>query len=129
MDKTDELPPPKDTELYDVLGIAPTATVAQIKKSYLILARKYHPDKNPEPEAEAMFKNISQAYEVLSDPEKRENYHKFGKESLNSDYCTDSRVLFQMMFGGGQFGDIFGELLFGLCFSFLLFSFSSSLSL
>ena len=69
-------------EYYDILGISKNATVNDIKKSYRKLAIKFHPDKNPgNSEAEEKFKQISEAYEVLSDPKKREIYDKFGKEA------------------------------------------------
>jgi len=69
-----------DTKLYEALGLESDATDSQIKKAYLKLARKYHPDKNPE--GADKFKEISLAYEVLSDPEKREIYDKYGEEGL-----------------------------------------------
>lgn len=70
---------------YEILEIAKTATEAEIKKSYRKHALKWHPDKNPDnqKEAEKKFKEISEAYEVLSDKKKRDIYDKYGKEGLN----------------------------------------------
>jgi DnaJ-class molecular chaperone len=108
----DEVPsiPPKDTILYDVLGLGPDAKSGDIKRAYYLLARKYHPDKATEADAEEKFKLIAQAYEVLSDPVKRENYHRVGKDHLLQEGYTDPRQLFVHLFGGGRFDDIFGEL-------------------
>jgi len=96
---------------YDCLQVAPTATKAQIKKSYYRLAKAYHPDKNPDdPTAEQKFKELSEAYQVLSDPEQREKYDKYGKEAMSGQQTMDPQELFQHLFGGGKFVDIFGEL-------------------
>jgi len=70
----------KSTKLYDILGVAPDANESAIKKAYLKMARQYHPDKNPE--GAEKFKEIQVAYEVLSDPEKKEVYDKYGEEGL-----------------------------------------------
>ena len=62
-------------ELYKRLGVAPTATDIEIKKAYRKLAKKLHPDLNPDdPQAETKFKEINEAYETLSDPDKRKSY-------------------------------------------------------
>lgn len=79
----------KDTELYDLLGVKPTATEEDIKRAYRKLAIKYHPDKNKEPGAEDMFKKITNAYEILLNPEKRQIYDQFGEEGLKSGMADD----------------------------------------
>lgn len=94
-------------DYYEVLGVAKNASDAEIKKAYRKLALKYHPDKNPDDnEAEAMFKEAAEAYEVLSNQEKRAQYDRFGHAGMGG----------ASGFGGGmnmddifsQFGDIFG---------------------
>eukprot|EP00889_Picochlorum_renovo_P006041 jgi/Picre1/33071/NNA_008397.t1 len=73
----------RDTKYYDLLGVAPDAEEATIKKAYRRQALKYHPDRNPDnPEAEEKFKAIAAAYEVLTDSEKRAVYDRFGEEGL-----------------------------------------------
>lgn len=72
-------------EYYEILGVAKDSTEEDIKKAYRKLALRWHPDKNPEERdsAEARFKEISEAYEVLSNKEKRDIYDRYGKEGLN----------------------------------------------
>lgn len=69
--------------LYDILNSNITDNITIIKKNYHKLAMKYHPDKNNSPEAEDIFKEISMAYDILSDPDKKNNYDKFGINGLN----------------------------------------------
>src|SRR5258705_50342 len=66
-------------DYYKVMGVARDATEAQIKKAYRKLARKYHPDVSKEADAEARFKEVAEAYEALSDAEKRAAYDELGK--------------------------------------------------
>ncbi len=72
--------------LYDILGVARTASASDIKKAYRKLARETHPDRNDAPDAESRFKEVGRAYEVLSDPDKRKLYDEFGEISLQSGF-------------------------------------------
>ncbi|GHB45240.1 molecular chaperone DnaJ [Mongoliitalea lutea] len=95
-------------DYYEVLGVSKSASAEEIKKAYRKLAIQYHPDKNPDnPEAEDKFKEAAEAYEVLSNPDKKARYDQFGHQGLGGNGG----------FGGGgmnmedifsQFGDIFG---------------------
>jgi|SRR6218665_622416 len=69
-------------DYYQVLGVQKGANEDEVKKAYRKMALKYHPDKNKSPNAEEKFKEIAEAYEVLSDPQKREVYDKYGEEGL-----------------------------------------------
>lgn len=72
-------------DYYEVLGVPKDADEAALKKAYRVLAKKYHPDANPgDKEAEAKFKEASEAYSVLSDPEKRRKYDQFGHAALRA---------------------------------------------
>lgn len=74
-----------DDDYYDVLGVSHSASDADIKKAYRKLARQYHPDKNDDEESHRRFQAIAEAYEVLSDPDKRQTYDEYGKEGLKGD--------------------------------------------
>jgi DnaJ family protein A protein 2 len=95
----------KETLFYDRLGVKPDASESEIKKAFYKLAQRWHPDKNPDnkEEAEEKFKEINEAYEVLSDKTKRETYDRFGKEGLTESgfHATDPFDLFSTFFGGG----------------------------
>ncbi len=104
-------------DYYDILGISKTSSVDDIKKAYRKLAMQYHPDRNPgDKKAEEKFKEIAEAYSVLSDEQKRANYDRFGHEGLRgmgdqgftdiNDIFTHFSDIFQ---GFGGFGDIFGD--------------------
>jgi len=95
----------KETVFYERLGVKPDASESEIKKAFYKAAQKWHPDKNPErkEEAEEKFKEINEAYEVLSDKQKREIYDKYGKEGLSESgfHATDPFDIFSNFFGGG----------------------------
>lgn len=93
-------------DLYSVLGVAKDADPSTIKKAFKTLARKWHPDVNKAPEAEPRFKEISAAYEVLGDEQKRALYDEFGEASLQSGFDADRARAFKNMggFGGGPNG-------------------------
>jgi molecular chaperone DnaJ len=104
-------------DYYDILGVARDADDATIKKAFRRLARELHPDVNShDPEAEEKFKEAAEAYEVLSDPERRATYDRYGHEGLRSGgYAPNFEGfgsvgdIFNAFFGGsGAFGDIFG---------------------
>jgi curved DNA-binding protein len=90
-------------DYYKILGVSRTITPAELKKAYRKLAQKYHPDKakgNKE-EAEAQFKKISEAYAVLSNPEKRKEYDEFGSQAFRAKFSQED------IFRGFDFNDIF----------------------
>lgn len=96
-------------DYYEVLGVPKTATEAELKKAYRVLAKKYHPDTNPgDKEAEAKFKEASEAYAVLSDPEKRAKYDQFGHAAFDSS-AGGGGFDFNMDDIFSSFGDIFGD--------------------
>ncbi|KZV46478.1 dnaJsubfamily A member 3, mitochondrial [Dorcoceras hygrometricum] len=96
------------SDYYSVLNVGRNATLQEIKSSYRKLARKYHPDMNKGPGAEEKFKEISAAYEVLSDDEKRSVYDRFGEEGLHGEFDS-SNVGPNGVDPFEVFADIFGE--------------------
>ncbi|KPQ16303.1 MAG: molecular chaperone DnaJ [Algoriphagus marincola HL-49] len=104
-------------DYYEILGVSKSASADEIKKAYRKLAIQYHPDKNPDnPEAEEKFKEAAEAYEVLSNPEKRQRYDQFGHQGLGGNggfggggmNMEDIFSQFGDIFGGGGFGSFFG---------------------
>ncbi|MFU0827887.1 MAG: Chaperone protein DnaJ [Lachnoclostridium sp.] len=101
-------------DYYEVLGVPRSATEDEIKRAYRKLAKKYHPDANPgNKEAEAKFKEASEAYAVLSDPEKRRQYDQFGHSAFDAGAGGAGGFDFTNMDMGDIFGDIFGDLFGG----------------
>ena len=106
------------SEFYALLGVARDAPEAEIKKAYRKLAMEFHPDRNPAPDAEAKFKEITEAYEVLRDPQKRAAYDRYGKAGLGGAGggfgfhhvdLSEALNIFMRDFGGlGGFESLFG---------------------
>ncbi|MFO7536404.1 MAG: molecular chaperone DnaJ [Kiritimatiellia bacterium] len=114
-------------DYYELLGVSRTSTAEEIKKAYRKLAMQYHPDRNPDDKAaESRFKEISEAYEVLSDNEKRQRYDQYGHEGLKSAFGPggfefnrdfthfgDLQDILGSLFGGGGGGGIFDDFMGG----------------
>ena len=109
-------------DYYGILGVSKSATAEELKKAYRKMALKYHPDKNQSPGAEEKFKEIAEAFDVLSDPQKKDIYDKYGEEGLKGGagggpggfqsytFQGDPRDLFKQMFGDGDpFASLFGS--------------------
>jgi molecular chaperone DnaJ len=99
-------------DYYEILGIKKDASKTDIKKAYRKLALKYHPDKNPDKEAEEKFKEISEAYAVLYDDEKRKLYDQYGHVGIDQNYSYED------IFKGADFSDIFRGMGFDFDFGF-----------
>lgn len=107
-------------DYYEVLGVPKDSSKQEMKRAYRKLAMEYHPDRNKSPDAEEKFKEISEAYAVLSDDEKRRQYDQFGHAGINGKYnwediyrSTDFESIFRDLgFGFGGFGSIF-DMFFG----------------
>ena len=112
-------------DYYAILGVEKNATAEELKKAYRKLAIKYHPDKNPgDKTAEEKFKELGEAYEVLSDPQKRAAYDQYGADAFDPRKRSgfggggagfqDPFDIFSQVFGGGAGGSIFDELFGGM---------------
>ncbi|EQD27756.1 chaperone DnaJ domain protein, partial [mine drainage metagenome] len=110
-------------DYYDILGIKKEASPDEIKKAYRALAMQFHPDKNKSNDAGEKFKEINEAYAVLSDPEKRRQYDTYGPEQFNSRFSEqdifrnfDFENIFRSMGVdiGDMRGDIFGNIFGGV---------------
>jgi DnaJ-domain-containing protein 1 len=108
----------KDTYYYDLLEVDPKAEQSAIKRRYYILARKYHPDKigHEDKEGADKFKDVAEAYQVLSDPQLREKYDLDGRDGLSGDRTEangnkmEPDILFAFLFGSDRFKDYIGRL-------------------
>ncbi|KAL3929422.1 MAG: hypothetical protein SGBAC_012219 [Bacillariaceae sp.] len=108
----------KDTFYYETLEVDPSADPSAIKRKYYLLARKYHPDKvgPDDKESAEKFKQIAEAYQVLSDPKLRQQYNKDGRDGLSGDKTdvngsgVDPSILMAFLFGSDKFNDYFGRL-------------------
>ncbi len=108
---------PEKRDYYEVLGLQKNATKEQIKAAYRKLALQHHPDRNGSPGAEGKFKELSEAYAVLSDDNKRAEYDKYGHAGFDNRYTREDifrGVDFDDIFQGFGFGDIFGSMFRGM---------------
>ena len=98
----------KDTKLYDILGVKSNATESELKKAYRKLSMKWHPDKNPNnvEESTQKFNDIAEAYEVLSNTQKRKQYDIFGSSNNQSHNNVNAEEIFKHFFNMNNFDDL-----------------------
>ncbi|MEJ7769684.1 MAG: DnaJ domain-containing protein, partial [Chitinophagaceae bacterium] len=101
-------------DYYEILGVAKGSSADELKKAYRKVAMQFHPDRNPgDKAAEDKFKEAAEAYEILSDADKRAQYDRFGHASVGSGRAGQSGNMDDIF---SQFGDIFGDDVFGSFF-------------
>ena len=100
-----------EQDYYELLGVGRDASHAEIKSAFRRLARELHPDVSEEPDAERRFRAVAQAYEVLSDPERRQTYDRFGHAGLRGGGFSPTDADFGSL--SDVFAAFFGETLFG----------------
>jgi len=97
-----------DKDYYEILGVSKDATIDEVKRAYRQIAKKYHPDVNPDPQAEEIFKSASEAYQVLSDPDKRRIYDMYGANGLRQQGFSGFSTIDEIF--STFFDDIFSDL-------------------
>ncbi|OHT03394.1 DnaJ subfamily A member 2 [Tritrichomonas foetus] len=97
-----------DTKLYDVLGVPTNASDREIKRAFQQKAREFHPDKNPDPNATEKFQEISAAYDILKDPNKRREYDQIGLKGMNSGASGSAEDILHSFMSGFPFGSFGG---------------------
>jgi len=105
---------PATRDYYEVLGVAKDASEAEIKKAFRSRARDVHPDTSDHDDAEELFKELNEAYEVLSDPDKRANYDRFGTADPQSGFGGGGGYGYGDPFGGQGMGDLFSVIFDGV---------------
>ena len=101
----------EDTSLYEQLSVAPSASQNEIKRAYMKLAMKMHPDKNrDDPQATEKFQKLGEAYQVLSNEDARARYDAKGLDGLDDQKFMDPSTMYAMLFGSEKFDDLIGEL-------------------
>ncbi|KYN93430.1 putative DnaJ protein, partial [Plasmodium gaboni] len=110
-----------DTTYYDILNVSPDADSSEIKKSYYKLALEYHPDKNPgDEEAKVKFQKVNEAYQILSDKEKRAEYDSIGMQCVDDVTLIDPSLLFMMLFSSEKLCDYIGVYDLTYMFNFIM---------
>ncbi|EUR69659.1 hypothetical protein PFBG_03683 [Plasmodium falciparum 7G8] len=110
-----------DTTYYDILNVSPDADSSEIKRSYYKLALEYHPDKNPgDEEAKVKFQKVNEAYQILSDKEKRAQYDRMGMQCVEDMTLIDPSLLFMMLFSSEKLCDYIGVYDLTYMFNFIM---------
>eukprot|EP01062_Namystynia_karyoxenos_P073170 TRINITY_DN70009_c0_g1_i1.p1 TRINITY_DN70009_c0_g1~~TRINITY_DN70009_c0_g1_i1.p1 ORF type:complete len:633 (+),score=242.39 TRINITY_DN70009_c0_g1_i1:75-1901(+) len=99
-----------DLDYYDALEVQPSASAAEIRRAYFRLANQWHPDKCAHPQAKEKFQRLSEAYQVLGDPDLRQKYDAKGKDGLGEHEFADPALIFAALFGSEKFEQLIGKL-------------------